>query len=155
MGTYNPVDYANLSASLPEFDFKSYWYYFSLAVHDYSSNILPQPRSTFPLHSPPNRIIVTHPPYLASLSTLLSNTPDDVLLGYLITVMSLSLAEHLGPKTEIWKAHRELVEELTSIKKGAVDDREDYCSQKVETAFGFASGRLVDRIDPLTQCMPF
>lgn len=36
MGTYNPVDYANLSASLPEFDFKSYWYYLSLAVHDYS-----------------------------------------------------------------------------------------------------------------------
>lgn len=69
--------------------------------------------------------------------------------------MSLSLAEHLGPKTEIWKAHRELVEELTGIKKGAVDDREDYCSQKVETAFGFASGRLVDRINTLTQCMPF
>jgi endothelin-converting enzyme len=76
---------------------------------------------------------------------LLSKTTDDVLLGYLVTVVSLSLAEHLGPETEIWKAHRELLEELTGIKRGAVGDREEYCSEKVETALGFASGRLVER----------
>lgn len=97
-------------------------------------------------HSSPDRIIVTHLPYLASLSKLLSNTTDDILEGYLVARASLSLAEHLGPETEIWKATRELVEELTGIRKGAVGDRAEYCSGKVETALGFAAGRWVGNI---------
>jgi endothelin-converting enzyme len=98
-------------------------------------------RSTFTPHEIPDRIILTYPPYLTSLSKLFANTTDDVLEGYLVARASLSLAEHLGPGTEIWKANRELVEELTGIKKGAVGDRGEYCLGKVETALGFAAGR--------------
>jgi endothelin-converting enzyme len=98
-------------------------------------------RSTFAPRSFPDRIIVTYPAYLSSLSSLLSNTTSDVVEGYLVARTSLSLAEHLGSRTEIWKANRELIEVLTGIKKGAVGDRAEYCSGKVEEALGFAAGR--------------
>ncbi|KAF8580903.1 zincin [Ramaria rubella] len=123
LGTYNPMSFSNFSASIPEFDFPAYW-------------------STFAPRSFPNHIIVTYPTYLQSLSTLLARTAGDVLEGYLVARVSLSLAEYLGTGTQIWKAHRELIEELTGIKKGTVGDREEYCSSKVESAFGFATGRF-------------
>lgn len=96
----------------------------------------------------PDRVIVTYPPYLTSLSTLLSNTTDDVLVGYFVARVSHSLAEYLGYGTEIWKANRKLIEELSGIKKGVVGDRAEYCSGKVESALGFASGRWVNHIRP-------
>lgn len=85
---------------------------------------------------------------MASLSKLLSNTTDDVIEGYLVARASLSLAEHLGPGTDIWKVNRGLMEELTGIKKGAVGDRAEYCLGKVETALGFAAGRWADNNQP-------
>src|SRR5882724_6980036 len=100
-------------------------------------------RSTFAPRSFPDRIIVTSPAYLSSLGSILANTTSDVLEGYLLARASLSLAERLGSGTEIWKAARELTEELTGIKKGAVGDREEYCVGKVEEALGFAAGRCV------------
>ncbi|KIJ23039.1 hypothetical protein M422DRAFT_81961, partial [Sphaerobolus stellatus SS14] len=122
-GTYNPVNARNISESIPQVDFPGYW-------------------SSFTPRAFPDRIIVTYPPYLESLSSLLSNTSDDVIEGYLIARVTQSLAEYLGQETEIWKANRELVELLTGIKKGAVGDRAEYCATKVTNTLGFASGRF-------------
>lgn len=98
-------------------------------------------RSTLAPRAFPERIIVTYPPYLESLSSLLANTTDDIVEGYLVARTVLHLAEYLGQETEIWKSNRELVEELTGIKKGAIGDRSEYCTKQVTRAMGFASGR--------------
>ena len=54
---------------------------------------------------------------------------------------ALQLAPLLGLNTKARKAVRTLDETLQGIKKGAVDDRDEYCISKVESALGFAVGR--------------
>ncbi|GJJ12083.1 hypothetical protein Clacol_006324 [Clathrus columnatus] len=125
MGTYNPVDHEELAELLPEIDFPIYW-------------------SSFAPRAFPSKIIVTYKKYLTSLSKLLSNTTSDVIEGYLVARTSLTLAQYLGPETDIWKAHRLLVETLTGISKGAVQNREEYCIDQVTDidALGLAAGRF-------------
>lgn len=89
----------------------------------------------------PDRVILTHPPYVQSLSALLEKTPADVLEAYLITRAGLLLSPYLGMNTEAWKAQQTLAEKLSGIKKGAVGDRAEYCVSQVEQHLGFAAGR--------------
>jgi len=121
-GTYNPMPIWNLTDALPQVDFLDYF-------------------STFTPRVFPERVIVTYPAYLHSLSKILNETSSDVIEAYLITRAALTLAPNLGLNTEAWKAERSLQETLQGIKKGAVSDRSETCIDKTEAALGFAVGR--------------
>ena len=121
-GTYNPVTIANLSESLPQLDFPTYF-------------------STFSSSTSPERVILTYPPYVTALSNILDHTSSDVIEAYLVVRAALSLSPYLGMGTEAWQAQRSLVETLSGIKKGAVGERAEYCVEQVEATLGFASGR--------------
>lgn len=120
--TYNPVDPRNISRTIPQIDFGTYFTAFA-------------PRNY------PEKIIVTSYDYAKRLGKLLDDTSADIIEAYLITRAALELSPHLGLGTEAWKAQRTLVEALEGIKKGAVGDRGEYCVEKVEEAMGFAAGR--------------
>ncbi len=98
--------------------------------------------STFVPRSFPSTVIVTSTTYAASLSTILSETEDEVVEAYLVTRAALSLASFLTTDSDVWKAQRALVESLQGIKKGQVPDRSDWCVQLVENSMGFAAGRF-------------
>jgi len=123
IGTYNPIDFAKFAADLPEINFPMYI-------------------STFVPRSFPGTVIVTSTTYPASLSTILSETEDEVVEAYLVTRAALSLASFLTTDSDVWKAQRALVESLQGIKKGQVPDRSDWCVQLVENSMGFAAGRF-------------
>jgi endothelin-converting enzyme len=97
--------------------------------------------STFAPRSFPHRIIVRDPGYAEALSRILNETPSEIVEAYLVARVALTLSSHLGLNTEPWKAVRSLEEELKGIKKGAVDDRAEFCISKVENTMGFAAGR--------------
>jgi len=120
--TYNPVSVRNLSQTISQVNFETYFTAFA-------------PRNY------PQKIIVTSYEYAKKLGQLLDDTPAQIVEAYLVTRAALELSPHLGLETEAWKAQRTLVEALQGIKKGAVGDRGEYCVEKVEEAMGFAAGR--------------
>ncbi|KAK7049256.1 hypothetical protein VNI00_005857 [Paramarasmius palmivorus] len=123
IATYNPAPISNLTKALPQIDFPAYF-------------------SSFAPRNFPEQVILTHPPYAKSLSSILDQTSSDVIEAYLMVRAALSLSPNLGMSTDAWKAQRSLVEALTGIKKGAVGDRAEYCVRQVEEAMGFAAGRF-------------
>ena len=120
--TYNPLPLSNLTNSLPQIDFPAYFAAFT-------------PRSF------PEKVIVTYPSYITSLSDILEDTAADVIEAYLVVRTALTLSPYLGTNTEVWRAQRSLEEILTGIKKGVVGDRAEYCVGRIEEALGFAAGR--------------
>ncbi|KAJ7445711.1 Metalloprotease [Mycena galericulata] len=120
--TYNRLPLSNLTASLPQIDFPSYF-------------------ATFAPRNFPENVIITYPPYPVSVSEILSSTSSEVVEAYLVVRAALALSPNLGMATEAWQAQRTLLETLTGIKKGAVGDRAEYCVGKVEESLGFAAGR--------------
>ena len=120
--TYNPISVQELSQTLPQVHFETYFTAFA-------------PRNY------PQKIIVTSPDYAKKLKKILDDTPEQVIEAYLVTRAALELSPHLGLETEAWKAQRKLVEALQGIKKDAVGDRGEYCVEQVEEAMGFAAGR--------------
>ena len=122
IATYNPVSISNLTDSLPQLDFATYF-------------------STFTPRTFPDRVILTDPTYASSLSKILDDTASEVVEAYLTVRAALALSPYLGMTTEAWQVQRSLVETLTGIKKGAVGDRAEYCIGKVEETLGFAAGR--------------
>ena len=120
--TYNPVSLRNLSQTIPQVHFETYFTAFA-------------PRNY------PQKIIVTSYDYVKKLGKILDETPAQIIEAYLVTRAALELSPHLGLETEAWKAQRILVEALQGIKKGAIGDRSEYCVEKVEEAMGFAAGR--------------
>ncbi|KDR81470.1 hypothetical protein GALMADRAFT_152331 [Galerina marginata CBS 339.88] len=122
VATYNPVSFSNLTETLPQIHFPTYF-------------------SAFTPRSFPDRVIMTYPAYAVSLSNILNETSSDVVEAYLITRAALALSPYLGMTTEAWQAQRTLLETLTGIKKGAVGDRSEYCIGEVEGNLGFAAGR--------------
>jgi endothelin-converting enzyme len=120
--TYNPAPLANLIDTLTQIHFPTYF-------------------STFTPRTFPDKVIITSPAYLASLSKILEHTSPDVLEAYLVVCAALTLSPRLGMSTEAWQAQRALQETLSGIKKGAVGDRAEYCIGKVEGSLGFAAGR--------------
>ncbi|EPQ58373.1 Metalloprotease [Gloeophyllum trabeum ATCC 11539] len=120
--TYNPVPLSNLTKTLPQINFEEYF-------------------ATFAPRNYPEKVIVTYPSYAVSLAHILNTTESDVIEAYLVTRAALATASHLGMQTEAWQAARSLDEELKGIKKGAVGDRSEYCSDQVENALGYATGR--------------
>ena len=126
IATYNPVPFKNVSSSLPEFDFSTYF-------------------STFAPRNFPDTVILTSTTYLPDLSKILNGTDKDVLEAYFISRAGFNYASYLGLETEAWQAARSLEEVLNGIKKGAVGDRAEYCVGRVESAMGFALGRYFVR----------
>jgi endothelin-converting enzyme len=122
IATYNPVHPTSLFEALPQIDFSTYI-------------------SAFTPRRFPNRIIMTYPEYAKSLSNILNDTPNQVIEAYLVVRAALALSPYLGLNTPAWQTQRMLVEALTGIKKGAVDDRGEYCVGIVEETLGFAAGR--------------
>ncbi|TDL24747.1 endothelin-converting enzyme 1 [Rickenella mellea] len=123
IGTYNPTPFSEFAASLPQLDFPLYL-------------------SSFAPRNFPTTVILTSTTYAHSLSAILSSTQSKVVEAYLVTRAALAIAPMLGMKTEVWQAHRALIETLQGIKKGQVPDRADWCVQQVENAMGFAVGRF-------------
>ena len=121
--TYNPAPLSNLTETLIQVHFPTYF-------------------SAFTPRTYPDRVIITHPPYAIYLSKLLEETPSNVIEAYLVVRAALALSPYLGSTTEAWQAQRSLLERLTGIKKGAVGDRSEYCIGEVENALGFAAGRF-------------
>lgn len=126
LATYNPMPFKNVSDSLPEFDFSTYF-------------------SAFAPRNFPETIIVTSTTYLSDLSKILNDTDKNTLEAYFVTRAALEYSSHLGLDTEAWKATRSLEEVLNGIKKGAVGDRAEYCVSRAESAMGFALGRYFVR----------
>ena len=122
IATYNPVPLFNLTETIPQIHFPTYF-------------------STFAPRAYPDRVIVTYPAYSVSLSNILNETPSEVIEAYLVSRAALALSPHLGMSTEAWQAQRSLVELLTGVKKGAIGDRAEYCVGIVEANLGFATGR--------------
>lgn len=122
IATYNPVPFKNISDSLPEFDFSTYF-------------------STFAPRNFPETVIITSTTYLSDLSGILNDTSKDTLEAYFVTRAALQYSSYLSMDTEAWKATRSLEEVLNGIKKGAVGDRAEYCVARAESAMGFALGR--------------
>ena len=120
--TYNPVTVQNLTRTIPQVHFETYFTAFA------------------PRHYP-QKIIMTSYDYAKELGWILRDTPPQIIEAYLVTRAALELSPHLGPETEAWKAQRTLVEALQGIKKGAIGDRGEYCVERVEVAMGFAAGR--------------
>ena len=123
IGTYNPTAFTEFASKLPQLNFPMYF-------------------STFTPRAFPTRVIVTSKTYASSLSSILSDTPREIVEAYLVTRAALSLAPYLGQNTEVWQANRALEETLQGIKKGQVPDRSDWCVQRVENALGFSAGRF-------------
>lgn len=88
--------------------------------------------SAFTPRAFPERVIVTHPPYIYALADLLDEVQQEVVEAYLVVRAALILAPHLGTDTEAWKAQRALYERLSGIKHGATGDRSEYCVGRVE-----------------------
>ena len=122
IATYNPKPISNLTDSLPEINFHTYF-------------------STFTPRSYPDRVILTSTTYAASLSSILNETSRDTIEAYLEMRAALTLSGNLGLSTEPWRATRALEERLRGIKTGAVGDRAEFCVSRVENAMGFAAGR--------------
>ena len=122
IGTYNPVPLSNLTESVPQIHFPTYF-------------------STFTSRAYSGRVIMTYPAYSISLSNILNETSSEVIEAYLVSRAALTLSPYLGTSTEAWQAQRSLEELLTGIKKGAVGDRAEYCVGIVEENLGFAVGR--------------
>jgi endothelin-converting enzyme len=120
--TYNPVPLSNLTDSLPQIHFPTYF-------------------ATFTPRAFPEKVIVTYPAYIASLSDILNDTATDAVEAYLVVRAALTLSPYLGMSTEVWQAQRSLEELLTGIKKGVVGDRAELCIGRIEGALGFAAGR--------------
>jgi endothelin-converting enzyme len=123
IGSYNPVPFSNLTAGLQQINFPNYLATFAPRVY-------------------PNRVIVTYPPYVTDLSSLLDSTEGEVIEAYLVTRVALSLSPLLGQETSAWKIVRELREVLAGLKKGAVPDRAEYCAKVVSDVMGYATGRF-------------
>ncbi|KAG8827602.1 hypothetical protein FRC17_007748 [Serendipita sp. 399] len=123
IGSYNPKPFSQLVANLTQINFSNYLAAFS-------------PRS-FPSH-----LIVTYPPYVSSLSTILEEASSETVDAYLTLRTSLDLAPLLGQDTPAWMIVRELREALGGIKKGAVPERSEYCARQVSDVMGYATGRF-------------
>ncbi|KAG8883883.1 hypothetical protein FRB97_005721 [Tulasnella sp. 331] len=121
--TYNPLSFDDFSGRLPEIDFSAYL-------------------SSFTPRSFPQKVIVSYPPYLKSLSALIKDTNAETMEAYFVSRAALTFANYLSPQTEVWQAKRELDELLKGLKKGAVDPRDEFCLAEVESALGFAAGRF-------------
>lgn len=121
--TYNPMTFDNFTNHLPEIDFAGYL-------------------STFAPRDFPETVIVTYPPYLHSLSTLIQDTEAEVMEAYFVSRVALGFADLLSHDTEVWKTKRTLDELLRGLKKGAVEPRDDFCRTSVESAMGFGAGRF-------------
>jgi endothelin-converting enzyme len=113
------MPFFNLTAGLPEFNFPNYL-------------------ATFAPRAFPTRVIVTYPPYVASLSHILDSSESEVVEAYLIARVALSVSPLLGQETDAWKVVRELKEVLNGLKKGAVPDRAEYCAGQVSNTMGYA-----------------
>ncbi|KAF8636703.1 hypothetical protein AX17_003507 [Amanita inopinata Kibby_2008] len=122
IATYNPVPVSNLTQTVTQIDFPSYF-------------------ATFAPRSYPDKVILTYPAYAVALAKLLDETPSETIEVYLVIQAALTLSPYLGMETDAWKAQRSLLEALTGIKKGAVGDRAEYCVGQVEERLGFAAGR--------------
>ena len=122
IATYNPVPLSNLTETIPQIHFPTYF-------------------STFTPRSFPDRVILTYPTYGEALSKILNETASEVVEAYLVVRAALTLSPYLGMGTEAWQAQRTLLETVSGIKKGAVGDRAEYCVGRVERTLGFASGR--------------
>lgn len=112
------MPFSNLTEGLPEFNFPNYLATFAPRVF-------------------PTRVIITYPPYVSSLSSLLREVESEVLEAYLIVRVALSLSPLLGQETEAWKVVRELKEVLGGLKKGAIPDRSEYCAKQVSDTMGY------------------
>ncbi|KAG8995664.1 hypothetical protein FRB94_008889 [Tulasnella sp. JGI-2019a] len=121
--TYNPMPFDEFADHVPEINFPSYL-------------------STFAPRTFPEKVVVSYPPYLHSLSYIIRHTSAETMEAYFVSRAALSTAIYLSPQTEVWKARRELDELLQGLKKGAVDPRDDFCLAKVENSLGFAAGRF-------------
>lgn len=122
-GTYNPISFIEFSESIPQIHFPTYF-------------------ASFATRHFPGFVIVTSKTYGPDLSSILDETPSDVVEAYLVSRVALSQAATLGHNTEVWQANRALEETLQGIKKGQVPDRSEWCIQNVENSMGFAVGRF-------------
>lgn len=114
---YNPFSFKQLEDTLPFMSLSSYLASFA-------------PRNF------PEKIIVTYPPYLESVSDILKDTPDHIVSAYFVTRMAITYSTSLGPETSIRKATRRLQEVLSGIKKGTPEDRQVKCQTWVDSVDG-------------------
>ncbi|KAL7424231.1 hypothetical protein Q5752_001817 [Cryptotrichosporon argae] len=129
----------------PEYLYNPHFSYNPYAMADVEKALpilsLPTYLSTFAPRSFPVNITVTHPPYLKSVSRIVTDTPDRVLSAYFVVRAGLTYAGVLGPKVEARQATRRLQEVLRGLKKGTEEDRTDVCLGWVDETVGFIAGR--------------
>ena len=114
---YNLYEFQNISKQL---DF--------ISLSSYVSSFAPR--------NFPEKVIVTHPPYIASLRKVLNSTPDHVLSAYFVTRIAMSYSKFLGPATSIRMATRRLQVTLQGLKKGVPEDRQLFCQSYADELEG-------------------
>jgi endothelin-converting enzyme len=128
-----------------EYLFNPHFSYNPYATEDVDAALsfldLPAYLSTFAPRLFPTNITVTYPPYLASISKLVADTPDHVLSAYFVTQLALAFAPALGPDVNVRQDKRRLEEALQGIKKGTEENRQDVCLRWVDDLVGFIVGR--------------
>ena len=122
--SYNPVKLSTLASAVPQISFPAYFATF--AVRQF----------------PAERVIISYPPFVQHLGSLLANTSTETLEAYLVTRAALTYSNLLSYETDEWKADRELREMLSGLKKGAVTERSEWCVDKVEQQLGYSVGRF-------------
>lgn len=80
----------------------------------------------------PEKVVVTHPPYLKSVSRLVEETPDHILSAYFVARLAFIYAPYLGPETALWQEVRRLDEVLEGLEKGTKEDRQATCLRVVD-----------------------
>jgi len=90
----------------------------------------------------PEYLIVTYPPYLHDLTTILQTTPASIVEAYLVARAGIALGPNLGPDTKVWKAVRKLRELTGGPKLGKRANREGWCLGQVQDGLGFIAGRF-------------
>lgn len=88
----------------------------------------------------PEKVIVTHPPYLKSVSRLVEQAPDYVLSAYFVTRLAFEYAAYLGPNTALWQEKRRLDEVLKGLKKGTEENRQTTCLRAIDATIGNIAG---------------
>lgn len=104
--------------------------------------------SSFAPRNFPEKVIVSHLPYLHALDRLLAATPEHVISAYFATRAAMTYSTYLAPSAPIRRATRRLQEALAGIKPGTPEDRKTKCLAWVDDleGLGLIGGKeFIDR----------
>jgi len=124
MSSYNPVPVSNLTATFPYVSFET---------------IIPHLTGK----SLPKKVLLTSPPYLEAVNTLVSKTPKDILQAYFLWVTIRRYITHTSLATR--KPYEDFRKVLAGIDPAVKQDRWKTCVREMDGMLGFIAGEFYVR----------